>query len=1014
MLRAINPNGTQAGPLPDCTSVKVNISFSDIGSIGFDYAIRGINASMVADQREIAVFNNTAEIQDTRAVLEGSNGQRVDVEGVNWRSYSGRSLWKLMAESLVYVDTWPTSPGTGEVGFTTATSGTILQTVIARAQALGELPGLTYNFTNAADSNGVAWAFTLSIKYEMGINILQVIQNLVDQGMIEVRLVGRQLQVYNPDTLGVDRSTGSTPIVLWAGRNVSEAPEQTASEGLRTTALIKGDEGVFVEISDATAVAKYGRRTEFVSQGGVKDGGTLTVIGQATIDRSKEIRSELTYKYRPGEGAPVPMTDFIPGDWVLTNMTGVLQRVRVRQVLIEWDENHDVEYTLVLNDKFLENEIMLNRRVEGITNGATQAGGSSSLPAPADPGKDTLAPAMPTGVTLSSLAYLDNQGNTFAQASASWVAVTANADGTAIDDLDHYDLRWRYTTGGDLSLRDIPSTASTLTTWSPMLPGRVIGVQVRAVDRENNKSAWTTEVTITTGSDATPPPVPSTPTLSVPFPGSVRITWNGLGSAGEAMPVDFKFSEVHISTVNNFTTSTSTLYDRMDSATISNIAGLANGVPIFVKLVSVDYLNNKSAASAQATITPTSISTSHINFTSVDIGGVTTYILGTAPTGTINTGSVWINTANNNEPLRWSGTAWVTARDIVPITATRLAAGAITVGSAVIQDAAIRSALIEDLAVTDAKIASLSVGKLTAGTLSADLTVSARIKTANTGARVELNNTGFKQYAADGTTVLVNIGTTGGAATFTGTITGGTIRTAATGQRIELTHGGGLKAFDATGTVIVQIHNVDELTTPTGVFSGLRLGDAHGIRFGSLYSNNDGTIWRAGGDSSVDAQPPRGSALELNAAGSHAAGAALNLFENGIPDLDSMGHPFDGQIRLFTDGVTQFKILRDSRAYFNGRVQSRNLPLGGVYAGEDSINVLAANTLYTLFIYFDPAHTYFIDSGNIPRVTVCPVSSSPNRVFMSITDVTYNGFRINCVRTDGAQNTGFLWIAVQP
>jgi len=71
--------------------------------------------------------------------------------------------------------------------------------------------------------------------------------------------------------------------------------------------------------------------------------------------------------------------------------------------------------------------------------------------------------------------------------------------------------------------------------------------------------------------------------------------------------------------------------------------------------------------------------------------------------------------------------------------------------------------------VTNGDIASLDVGKLTAGVLAADVTISARIKTANTGARVELNTLGIKQFDAAGTQT-VYIPSDGTAAIFAGTI----------------------------------------------------------------------------------------------------------------------------------------------------------------------------------------------------------------------------------------------------
>jgi len=61
------------------------------------------------------------------------------------------------------------------------------------------------------------------------------------------------------------------------------------------------------------------------------------------------------------------------------------------------------------------------------------------------------------------------------------------------------------------------------------------------------------------------------------------------------------------------------------------------------------------------------------------------------------------------------------------------------------------TAQIANLAVIDAKIQNMSASKITVGTLLADITLSARIKTADVGQRFEANTTGAQVYRSDGT-----------------------------------------------------------------------------------------------------------------------------------------------------------------------------------------------------------------------------------------------------------------------
>lgn len=114
----------------------------------------------------------------------------------------------------------------------------------------------------------------------------------------------------------------------------------------------------------------------------------------------------------------------------------------------------------------------------------------------------------------------------------------------------------------------------------------------------------------------------------------------------------------------------------------------------------------------------------------------------------------------------------------------------------------------------DGDIASMSIGKLTVGTLSADMTVSARIKTGNTGARVELNSTGLKGYnSSNVNTVDINAST--GSATILGTF-----QTGLSGRRIIIDPSGfsTIYFYPTTGS------NYAYINAPDGSSGGATIG----------------------------------------------------------------------------------------------------------------------------------------------------------------------------------------------
>jgi hypothetical protein len=339
-----------------------------------------------------------------------------------------------------------------------------------------------------------------------------------------------------------------------------------------------------------------------------------------------------------------------------------------------------------------------------------------------------LAPAQVLGLTGTSTAYVDGQSRTWTFATLNWNAVTTNADTSSITDLDRYEVFLKKQ--ADATFNQALSTLNTSAIVDGLLPNTTYNFQVRALDRNGNAGALSVIFTLTTANDTTAPPVPKTPVVQ-DYLGQIRIYWDGLGSLGEAMPGDFNWTEVHISTSSGFTPSSATLIDQLSGPGYSVMIDLVYDTPYFVKLVSVDRLGNKSAASAQATATPTRVS-------GLDVAALA------IATSQLGDGAV---------------------------TALKIADATIT--SAKIGTAQILNANIANAAIDDAKIASVSAGKITVGTLLADVTLSARIKTANSGARVELNSGGLQAFNTAGTQT-VDVAAATGSVTILGSFRTGT------------------------------------------------------------------------------------------------------------------------------------------------------------------------------------------------------------------------------------------------
>lgn len=259
---------------------------------------------------------------------------------------------------------------------------------------------------------------------------------------------------------------------------------------------------------------------------------------------------------------------------------------------------------------------------------------------------------------------------------------------------------------------------------------------------------------------------PSTPTLSGTVQG-IRVSWNGLNVNGVAYPAG-TYVEIHISTSGaTFTPSTSTLAGRLlGAAGFFTIGALTAGTTYYVRLVGVDEAGNRTspstAASSQTGLTTSSdygtatITSGAVSFNARQIGGITTTVGTTAPTSPV-TGDIWLDSSSGAIiHKRWNGSSWVTqawGSDSISagaVTATQIAAGAVTAGA--IAAGSITTAKLDASAVTADKIAAsaitadkIAANAITATKLSADAIdgktiTGASLRTAASGARVELGS----------------------------------------------------------------------------------------------------------------------------------------------------------------------------------------------------------------------------------------------------------------------------------
>jgi hypothetical protein len=698
---ALADDGSILAPLPQPVAWDLSLIPGEPGAVRLEYPVDGLNYDLINARvnrdRDLFVHIRTDGTLTNAlgAVLQERDGDQIAEGGTV--TFTGAFMTVLLKGIAL-----PYNAGDpkGETTFAAANAGEILDFVLDRVVDAGDIGSLTWSFTGAVDSNGTPWpsGFDVSPTFTAGISVLEICQLLRDWGLAEFEVTtAREIRLYVPETVGVDRTTSDPPIVLRKGRDLLESPRRTTVRDSCTDLIVTGGDGVTVRVFDASARARRGRRVvAHASDGNLKDTASATVFANAELARRVYGRDEITHELTFDQNHPTPLRELYPADWVYTDpgSGGIGARERIVQLTVSQRAGED-RYAggVVLHDLLDERELSLQRQIDRLRSGSTVVGTSEP------PVDDGLAPAAPTGLVVTSSAYHDGF-DVYAVLIVDWNEVTTNSNGSAATDVAGYRVQWRPqtdTTGWRLGA-DVAGATVTATSFGGVGAGIDVVVRVAAYDRDNNQGAWSAEVIHLTQTDTTPPPVPSTPVVT-PYLGQLKIAWNGLGSAGEAMPGDLDHVEVHLSTTSGFTPSTATLVD-----TFSTIAGervitdLTYGTTYFVRLVAVDNVRptpNRSGPSAQASGVPEQL-------VQIDIG----------PNA---------------------------------------------IGRQQIIDLEVVTAKIANLAVNNAKISDLDVGKLTAGVLNVAVTNAGIIRSGISGQRYELDAAALRFYDSGGSqTVQLN------------------------------------------------------------------------------------------------------------------------------------------------------------------------------------------------------------------------------------------------------------------
>ena len=603
-LVAYEPFGQRIGVLPQPTSFDASLVHNDDGALNLTYSRKALGGSILSRTLEQGL-EIALEVSDGGKYREPDNARYLVIARKNDSTDESDTVTISSAPSISWLLSKTLNNDTshliadgdnkGKRAFLSRNSGVIVKTMMdENRERGGAATGLVLGFDTGKDSAGTSWKNVYTLYYSLGVSVQSALASLVGGGGVDWRTSGRTLKIWNPDSTGLSRDL-SGRVNLRFRRDVAEAPNEESISELASDILVEGDNGLIFRETNAAAPTPWGKWESYVSQGGVSDKATAQAFMQATLEASARVRGQYTRSLNIYDVDTLPLFDYHAGDWITAPTVKHGEKVRIQEIDISFDATSGLTASVMLNDLKLDAAVKANKKIQGITGGATLAGSEGGRPAPE---KDHRTPKAVTGLVVATDAYISSRGTALGLATLQWAQVSQATDDTAID-ISSYRVEYRKNLAGAPWVSGGVTDAQRLTLGVGGLEcGRRYEFRVRAVPTYSDKLGdWSNVAVALVASDVTPPSIPSKPVLTSKL-GVVSVKWDGRNNVGGGMELDFDHCEVGISDSNG----NWKYVDSIANDGYCHVTGLEYRAYWFA-LRSVDHSGNKSDWGVGASIT---------------------------------------------------------------------------------------------------------------------------------------------------------------------------------------------------------------------------------------------------------------------------------------------------------------------------------------------------------------------------------------------------------------------------
>lgn len=441
--------------------------------------------------------------------------------------------------------------------------------IMEYAHLRGNVPGLTVPFTKFHDASGAPWVLAIQgVSFDYGQDAWSMLDTFSKQGFFDWRMNKRALELFKADGELKRMLDTDTGVHLHSMLATTEEPVDRTMEEVAGTVVAIGDQGItagVVVMPENPTNYPWGMWDETISASGVKDIQVLAQITDALLLSKYKSRIQYTKKFVWTEGAPVPLVDYRPGDFVraMSDAASGAQKasMRVYQITLSGTDPYGVGITVTLNDRFTDRALQTERWIARSTNGGGPVGGAGTGAGggkpPAQP-VDTTPPKTPVLNTVTNEPYFSTIGDPVSMADVAFVVVTQDIHNREID-VDRYivaarrsDFNWQQARTVTVSQPDSPSTGQVIHAKVPLLDsGFAYEFRVQAIRQSGYPSGFSNTITQTMGYPTAALDQPSAPILSSKL-STVKAEWNGLSFSGAPYPAQFREVQVEVS-INNST-----------------------------------------------------------------------------------------------------------------------------------------------------------------------------------------------------------------------------------------------------------------------------------------------------------------------------------------------------------------------------------------------------------------------------------------------------------------------------